>query len=82
MQINRIKTGENWGNGKRKIKAPAAPFQIDDASIRKYIATFESKQLNVIVKKPFNIKRNPKNPSENIIQGIVKGYKLTKTHSN
>jgi len=82
MQINRIKTGENWGNGKRKIKAPVAPFQVDDPSMRKYIATFESKQLNVIVKKPFNIKRNPKNPSENIIQGIVKGYKLTKTHSN
>ena len=68
--------------GNERLKLGVAPFQVDDPSMRKYIATFESKQLNVIVKKPFNIKRNPKNPSENIIQGIVKGYKLTKTHSN
>ncbi|MBI9067804.1 MAG: hypothetical protein JEZ09_10970, partial [Salinivirgaceae bacterium] len=38
MQINRIKTGENWNNGKRKIKAPEAPFEIEDGKIRKYIA--------------------------------------------
>lgn len=82
MQINRIKTGENWGNGKRKVKAPIAPFNIEDGSMRKYIATFKSKQLKLKIKKPFTIKRNPKIPTENIIQGIVKGYKLSKSHTN
>lgn len=82
MQINRIKTGENWGNGKRKVKAPVAPFIVEDGSMRKYIATFENKQLKLKIKKPFSIKRNPENPTENIIQGIVKGFKLSKSHTN
>tara|TARA_B100001094_G_C18029019_1_gene719099 strand:+ start:270 stop:1052 length:783 start_codon:yes stop_codon:yes gene_type:complete len=82
MQVNRIKTGENWGNGKRKVPTPIAPFFIEYGPMRKYIATFESKQLKLKIKKPFNIKRNPDNPSENIIQGIVKGYKLSKSHTN
>tara|TARA_B110000459_G_scaffold189875_1_gene224405 strand:+ start:1265 stop:2047 length:783 start_codon:yes stop_codon:yes gene_type:complete len=82
MQINRIKTGENWGNGKRKVKAPVAPFIIENGPMRKYIATFESQKLNLKIKKPFIIKRNPENPTENIIQGIVKGFKLSRTHTN
>lgn len=82
MQIYRIKTGENWGNGKRKIKAPIAPFFIESGHMRKYIATFKSEKLKVKIKKPFSIKRNPNNPTENIIHGIVGGFKLSRTHTN
>jgi hypothetical protein len=82
MQINRIKTGENWGNGKRKIKAPKAPFEIDDVYIRKHIATFDRVKSKGGIKKPFKIKRNPKNPTDNLIVGILKGYKLSLKHSN
>ncbi len=82
MQINRIKTGENWGNGKRKIKAPEAPFQIADGKIRKYIAIFNAEVASKELKKPFTIKRNPKDPTDNLINGILKGYKLTLKHKN
>ena len=82
MQINRIKTGENWGNGKRKIKAPKAPFEIEDVQIRKYIATFNRTKSAVGIKKPFKIKRNPNKPTDNEIVGIVKGYKLSLKHTN
>lgn len=82
MQINRIKTGENWGNGKRKIKAPKAPFEIEDGRMRKYIATFESKKLPKNIKKSFTVRRNPKIPRDNTIVGIVQGYKLSLKHTN
>ncbi len=82
MQINRIKTGENWGNGKRKIKAPEAPFEIEDGRIRKYIATFDKKKAPDGIKKEFTVKRNPDNPIDNTIQGIVNGYKLSLKHRN
>ncbi|MBI9069489.1 MAG: hypothetical protein JEZ09_19485 [Salinivirgaceae bacterium] len=82
MQINRIKTGENWGNGKRKIKAPVAPFEIKDGRIRKYIATFEKKKTIDGIKKPFIVKRNPSKSTDNIIVGIVNGYKLSLKHTN
>ncbi|MDA3890853.1 MAG: hypothetical protein PF517_04225 [Salinivirgaceae bacterium] len=82
MQINRIKTGENWGNGKRKIKAPTAPFQIQDGKIRRYIATFNQETALPEIKKPFSIKRNPKDPTDNLIIGILKGYKLSLKHKN
>ncbi|EDM44604.1 hypothetical protein SCB49_13570 [unidentified eubacterium SCB49] len=82
MQINRIKTGENWGNGKRKIKAPKAPFEIEDSKIRKYIATFDRQEMNQSIKKTFTIKRNPEDPTDNTIVGIVKGYKLSLKHKN
>ncbi len=82
MQINRIKTGENWGNGKRKIKAPVAPFEIKDGRIRKYIATFDKKKTVIRIKKPFIIKRNPDKSTDNLIVGIVNGYKLSLKHTN
>ncbi|MBU2948315.1 hypothetical protein [Zobellia uliginosa] len=82
MQINRIKTGENWGNGKRKIKAPTAPFQIEDGRIRRYIATFEKKKTTKNIRKTFTVKRNPEIPTDNTITGIVKGYKLSLKHKN
>jgi len=82
MQINRIKTGENWGNGKRKIKAPVAPFKIEDGRIRKYIATFDQKKGLNGIKKRFAIKRNPDEPTDNLIFGIINGYKLSLKHTN
>lgn len=82
MQINRIKTGENWGNGKRKIKAPKAPFEIEDGRMRKYIATFDREETTKGIKKRFTVKRNSENPTDNTIVGIVKGYKLSLKHSN
>lgn len=82
MQINRIKTGENWGNGKRKIKAPLAPFEIKDGRMRKYIATFDKKKSVDGIKKHFAIKRNPDNPTDNLIVGIINGYKLSLKHTN
>lgn len=82
MQINRIKTGENWGNGKRKIKAPLAPFEIKDGRIRKYIATFDKNKTVIRIKKPFMVKRNSGKPTDNLIVGIVNGYKLSLKHTN
>ncbi len=82
MQINRIKTGENWGNGRRKIKAPVAPFEIKDGKMRKYIATFERKKVNANIRKKFTVKRNPDIPTDNTINGIVNGYKLWIKHKN
>lgn len=82
MQINRIKTGENWGSGKRKIKAPEAPFDIEDGRIRKYIATFNKKKAARGIKKEFMVKRNPDEPTDNTIIGILNGYKLTLKHKN
>ena len=82
MQINRIKTGENWGNGKRKIKKPEAPFEIEDGRMRRYIATFEKQKTNANIRKTFTVKRNTENPNDNTIVGIVKGYKLSLNHKN
>ncbi len=82
MQINRIKTGENWGNGKRKIKAPLAPFEIKDGRIRKYIATFDKNKTVIKIKKPFIVKRNADKSTDNLIVGIVNGYKLSLKHTN
>jgi len=82
MQINRIKTGENWGNGKRKIKAPVAPFEIKDGKMRKYIAIFERKKVKSNVRKKFTVKRNSQKPTDNTIVGIVNGYKLSLKHTN
>lgn len=82
MQIHRIKTGENWGNGKRKIKAPVAPFEVENGRMRRYIAMFESQKTSKNIKKPFSIKRNPEDPTDNVIIGIINGYKLTMKHSN
>jgi len=82
MQINRIKTGENWGNGKRKIKAPKAPFDIKDMRMKKYIATFDREETVSGIKKRFKIKRNPEIPTDNLIIGIVNGYKLSLKHTN
>ena len=82
MQINRIKTGENWGNGKRKIKAPKAPFEIGDGRIRKYIATFDKKKTTKNIRKIFTVRRNPEVPTDNTITGIIKGYKLSLKHKN
>jgi hypothetical protein len=82
MQINRIKTGENWGNGKRKIKAPKAPFEIKEVKMKKYIATFNREETVRGIRKRFTIKRNPENPTDNLIIGIVNGYKLSLKHSN
>lgn len=82
MQINRIKTGENWGNGKRKIKAPVAPFPIKDGKIRRYVAMFENKPAPENIRRPFTIKRNPEEPTDNTIIGIINGYKLSLKHKN
>jgi hypothetical protein len=82
MQINRIKTGENWGNGKRKIKAPKAPFEIKEVGMKKYIAIFDREEAVSGIRKRFTIKRNPENPTDNLIIGIVNGYKLSLKHSN
>lgn len=82
MQINRIKTGENWGNGKRKILAPEAPFQIDDGKIRRFVSLFNREEIDPKIRKQFYIKRNPDKPTDNQITGILKGYKLTHKHVN
>lgn len=82
MQINRIKTGENWGNGKRKIKVPVAPFEIKDGRMRKYIATFDKKKTVNGIRKNFAVKRNADEPTDNLIIGIVNGYKLSLKHTN
>tara|TARA_B100000809_G_scaffold31540_1_gene27455 strand:+ start:2740 stop:3531 length:792 start_codon:yes stop_codon:yes gene_type:complete len=82
MQINRIKTGENWGNGKRKIKAPKAPFEIKEVGMKKYIATFDREKTVNGIRKRFTIKRNPKIPTDNLIIGIINGYKLSLKHTN
>ncbi|MCF6182761.1 hypothetical protein [Lutibacter sp.] len=82
MQINRIKTGENWGNGKRKIKAPKAPFEIKEVRMKKYIATFDRKKTVNGIRKRFTVKRNPKSPTDNLIIGIINGYKLSLKHTN
>jgi hypothetical protein len=82
MQIGRIKTGENWNNNRRKIKPPEAPFHIEDGRIRKYIATFDRKKTADGIKKEFSIKRNPKEPTDNHIIGILNGYKLSIKHKN
>ena len=82
MQINRIKTGENWGNGKRKIKAPKAPFEIEDGRMRKYIAIFDKKKTTKNIRKTFTVRRNPEIPTDNTIIGIIKGYKLSLKHKN
>ena len=82
MQINRIKTGENWGNGKRKIKAPKAPFEIGDGKIRRYIATFEKKETDKSIRKSFTVRRDPEDPTNNVIVGIIEGYKLSRSHKN
>ena len=82
VPLNKIKTGENWGNGKRKIKAPKAPFEIEDVKIRKYVAIFDRTKSAVGIKKPFKVKRNPDKPTDNLIIGILKGYKLTLKHTN
>ncbi len=82
MQINRIKTGENWGNGKRKIEAPKAPFPIEDGKIRRFVALFQREEMDPNIRKQFYIKRNPDVPTDNLIVGIFKGYKLSHTHVN
>ncbi len=82
MQINRIKTGENWGDGRRKLKAPEAPFEIKNGRMRKYIATFDRQKTAENIRKPFTVKRNSENPTDNTIFGIVRGYKLSLKHSN
>ncbi len=81
-QINRIKTGENWGNGKRKVKKPTAPFEINDGRMRRYIATFNKSKTTTNIRKPFVVKRNSEDPTDNTIVGIVKGYKLSLNHKN
>lgn len=82
MQINRIKTGENWGNGKRKKKVSKIPFEITEGKMRKYVATFDFQKTVSGIRKRFKIKRNPGNPTDNLIVGIVNGYKLTLKHTN
>lgn len=82
MQINRIKTGENWGNGKRKILAPEAPFPIENPKIRRFIALFNREEIDSKIRKPFYIKRNPDVATDNMIVGILKGYKLSHSHVN
>lgn len=82
MQINRIKTGENWGTGKRKIKAPEAPFEIKDGKLRRYIANFEREKVAENIRKPFVVKRTPKQPTNNTIVGILRGYKLSSKNTN
>lgn len=82
MQINRIKTGENWGNGKLKIEKPKAPFEIEDGRIRRYISTFNATETQANLRKTFSVRRNPDNPTDNTIVGIMEGYKLSLKHKN
>jgi hypothetical protein len=82
MQINRIKTGENWGNGKRKIPPKTAPFYIENPKMRVLIASFNNKKTKTNIKKKFYIKRDPNEPTNNQIIGIFNGYKFYKNHQN
>ncbi|MBI9069431.1 MAG: hypothetical protein JEZ09_19185 [Salinivirgaceae bacterium] len=82
IQINRIITRENQNNSKRKIKGPEAPFPIEDGQIRKYIARFDSIEVQKEIKRPFTIIRNSDDPTDNIIIGILNGYKLSLKHKN
>jgi hypothetical protein len=50
--------------------------------MRKYIATFDKKETNKNIKKTFTVRRNPENPTDNKIVGIVQGYKLSLNHKN
>lgn len=82
MSIHRIKTGECWNEGIIIIEKPQAPFYIEDGKIRKYIAIFDHKKVQDNIKKKFTIKRNYENPTDNLIWGIVNGYKLSLKHQN
>lgn len=83
MQIGRIKTGENWGSGKKKILPPQAPFHVEDGKKRRLLASFKHQRVaSTEIVRPFTIKRDKKNPENNIMIGIFKGYKFTKGHQN
>lgn len=82
MQVGRIKTGENWSGSGRTIPAPKAAFPVEDGKIRRFIAIFDAVPANKNIKKQFSIKRNPANPIDNVITGILNGYKLRLKHKN
>lgn len=81
MQINRIKTGENWNNGKRIIKPKKPPFKIEDGKIRRLVTYFKWSKVDKGLRKPFYINRN-EDPEDNEIIGILKGYRFTHHHRN
>ena len=83
MQVGRIKTGENWNNGRRIIKAPTTPIKIKHGRIRRFLATCESTKLGKdIPNQPFTIRRDPNDPANNILSGIIRGYKFSKKIAN
>lgn len=81
MQISRIKTGENWRRGGRKIPAPQVPFIIEDAKIRRFVSSFEFTKIDKKIRRPFSIKRFA-NANDNIIVGVLNGFRLSKSHKN
>jgi LysM repeat protein len=81
MQISRIKSGENWRKGGRKIPVAKAPFNIEDGKIRRFLSTFEFTAIDNNIRRPFTIKRS-KTPSDNKIIGVVNGYRVSKKHKN
>lgn len=81
MQICRIKSGENWRKGGRKVPPPKAPIEIEDGRIRRLIASFESSPIDDGIRKPFDIKRNNFEEEFKII-GVTNGYRFKKAHHN
>lgn len=82
MQIQRIKTGENWSK-RRKIYPKKLPFQVKDPKIRNLLRNFEETKLkNANIKSPFTIKRDKNDATNNLIVGRINGYKFINNHKN
>ena len=80
MQVYRIKIGENWNIGRRVSKKKnykEPPFQITDKNINRYIREKFTWERCEGIRKKFYIKRNPDNTRDNVIIGIVHGFKFT-----
>lgn len=83
MQIHRIKTGENWNNGRRLIKKPTLPFKVDNPDVRLILYPCEFKKINdPNIRSKFFIRRNGYDGTDNTIIGRINGYRISKPHKN
>lgn len=82
MQIQRIKTGENWAK-RRMIFPKKLPFEVKDPKIRRLLTYFEESKLdNPKVKSPFIIRRDKNDGTNNVIVGRINGYRFKNKHKN
>lgn len=83
MQINRIKTGENWSKKGRTIFPNRAPIKIDDPKIRRMVSFFKATKIkDESAVSYFRIKRNPECGTDNLITGRVRGFRFEHSHKN